>query len=219
MRIGVLGAGAMAESLVPGWLRAGHEVMIGGRTPEKAKELAARVGAHAGTLRQAAEFGEAVLLAVLLPGVESTLRAAGAPEGVLAGKTVIDCGNSVELAGFSQVTFDGGVSMAEHVARLSPGAYVVKAFNQAHADVWRMTPPAFDGRPLAVPIAGHEAGKPVARGLIADLGAAALDAGDLTQARHLEAMAIVVIRLLRSGHGARSVFAFVDDPAGAGRTG
>jgi len=44
--------------------------------------------------------------------------------------------------------------------------------------------------------------------LIADLGAEPLDAGDLSQARHLEAMAIVIIRLLFSGYDPHSAFAF-----------
>ncbi|MFI0370328.1 NADPH-dependent F420 reductase [Actinomadura sp. 1N219] len=208
MKIGVLGAGRMTEALASGWVRAGHDVLVGGRTAGKTADLAKRIGARAGTLREAAEFGDAVLVAVLLAGLDETLRAAGAPEGTLAGKTVIDCGNAVDIADFSQVTYEGGSSMAEEIARLSPGAHVVKAFNQAHADVWRMRPPVFGGRPLAVPIAGADEGKPAAGTLIRDLGAEPLDAGDLTQARHLEAMAIIVIRLLFSGADPLSVFAF-----------
>lgn len=215
MKIGVLGAGMMTEALAAGWVQAGHEVLIGGRTADKAAGLAKRIGARAGTLREAAEFGDAVLIAVRLAGLEETLRAAGAPEGALAGKTVIDCGNAVNVSDFSLVTFEGGTSMAEEVARLSPGAHVVKAFNQAHATVWRMRPPAFAGGPLAVPFAGDEDGKATARTLITDLGAEPLDAGDLKQARHLEAMAIVVIRLLFAGYDPLSVFAF----SSPGRTG
>ena len=215
MKIGVLGAGMMTEALAAGWVSAGHDVLIGGRTPEKAADLAERIGARAGTLREAAEFGDAVLIAVRLAGVEETLRAAGAPEGSLAGKTVIDCGNAVDVSDFSQVTYAGGASMAEEVARLSPGAHVIKAFNQAHAAVWRMRPPVFGDRPLAVPFAGDENGKATARALITDLGAEPLDAGDIRQARHLEAMAIVVIRLLFSGYDPLSVFAFTSP----GRTG
>ncbi|MQY10566.1 hypothetical protein SRB5_06770 [Streptomyces sp. RB5] len=208
MKIGVLGAGMMTEALAAGWIRAGHDVLIGGRTPDKTADLAKRIGARAGTLREAAEFGDVVLLAVRLEGLEKTLRAAGAPQGTLAGKTVIDCGNAVDVSDFSQITYENGTSMAEEIARLSPGAHVVKAFNQAHASVWRMQPPAFDGRPLTVPMAGDEAGKTAARTLITDLGATPLDTGDLTQARHLEAMAIIVIRLLFSGHDLLSAFTF-----------
>ncbi|MDL4814478.1 NADPH-dependent F420 reductase [Actinomadura opuntiae] len=205
MKIGVLGAGAMTEALAAGWVRAGHDVLIGGRTPAKAEALAGRVGARSGTLRDAAEFGDAVLVAVRREGLADTIAAAG---GALAGKPVIDCGNAVDTADFSQVTYRDGASMAEEIARLAPGAHVVKAFNQAHASVWAMTPPAFDGRPLAVPFAGDEEAKPAARTLITALGAEPLDAGDLRQARNLEAMAIVVIRLLFSGHDPHSVFAF-----------
>ncbi|MFB9833944.1 NADPH-dependent F420 reductase [Actinoallomurus acaciae] len=215
MKIGVLGAGMMTEALAAGWVSAGHDVLIGGRTPGRAAQLAERIGARAGTLREAAEFGDAVLIAVRLAGLEETLRAAGAPEGTLAGRTVIDCGNAVDVSDFSQVTYEGGSSMAEQVARLSPGAHVIKAFNQAHAAVWRMRPPVVDDRPLAVPFAGDPDGKATARTLITDLGAEPLDAGDITQARHLEAMAIIVIRLLFSGYDPLSVFAF----SSPGRTG
>ena len=67
MRIGVLGAGRMAEGLVPHWLAAGHDVMLAGRTSVNAHELADRTGARSGSLREAAEFVEATFLAVL-PG-------------------------------------------------------------------------------------------------------------------------------------------------------
>jgi predicted dinucleotide-binding enzyme len=204
----------MAEALAGAWVQAGHEVLIGGRTPQKSAELAKRIGASAGTLCEAAEFGEVILLAVRREGLAETLERAGAPEGTLAGKTVIDCGNAVDITDFSLVTWEGK-SLAEQAQRLAPGSHVVKAFNQAHARVWQMTPPSFDGRPLAVPYAGDDAGKKIARRLIADLGAQPLDAGDLSQARHLEAMAIVIIRLLFSGYDPHSAFAFV----GPGKTG
>jgi predicted dinucleotide-binding enzyme len=214
MRIGTLGAGMMTEALAAGWVRAGHEVMVGGRTPEKAAAVAERIGARAGTLSEAARFGDAALLAVRRDGLVTTLEQAGAEQGTLAGKTVIDCGNTVDTSDFSLVTWEGK-SLAEQAQRLAPGSHVVKAFNLAHAKVWQMTPPVFDGRPLAVPFAGDDEGKRVAGRLIADLGCEPLDAGDLRQARHLEAMAIVIIRLLFGGYDPYSVFAFVSP----GRTG
>jgi predicted dinucleotide-binding enzyme len=208
MKIGVLGAGMMTEAIAEKWVLAGHEVMIGGRDPEKAAALAERIGARSGTLREAAEFGEAILLAVRRQGLESTLKEAGAPEGTLSGKTILDCGNAVDTSDFSQVTWDG-LSASEYAQKVAVGSHVIKAFNMAHAKVWQMTPPTFDGRTLAVPYAGDEEGKEVARRLIADVGAEPLDAGDLSQTRHLEAMAIVVIRLLFGGYDPYSVFAFV----------
>jgi 8-hydroxy-5-deazaflavin:NADPH oxidoreductase len=216
LQIGTLGAGMMTEALAGRWAKAGHEVLIGGRSADKAKQLAVRIGAShgAGTLADAAEFGDAVLLAVRRQGLEVTLAEAGAPEGALGGKAVIDCGNAVDTATFTQVTWNGK-SLAEYAQHLAPGSHVVKAFNLCHAKVWQMTPPVFDGRPLAVPLAGDEEGKKPARQLIGDLGAQPLDAGDLAQARHLEAMGVLIVRLLFGGYDPYSVFAFVSP----GRTG
>ncbi|WP_328999325.1 NAD(P)-binding domain-containing protein [Kribbella sp. NBC_00709] len=64
MRIGTLGNGLMAEALAGQWVKAGHDVMIGGRDPERAAEVAKRIGAVAGSLVEAASYGEVVLLAV-----------------------------------------------------------------------------------------------------------------------------------------------------------
>lgn len=214
MRIGTLGAGMMTGALAGQWSRAGHDVLVGGRSPDRAGVAAKRIGAQAGTLAEAAEFGEAVLLAVRREGLADTLEQAGAAGGALSGKTVIDCGNAVDVSDFSLVTWEGR-SLAEQAQHLAPGSHVVKAFNLCHAEVWQMTPPVFDGRRLAVPFAGDDEGKETTRRLITDLGCDPLDAGDLRQARHLEAMAIVIIRLLFGGYDPYSVFAFTSP----GRTG
>ena len=212
MQIGVLGAGRMAEALAGPWVKAGHDVLVGARAGKQADALARRIGARGGTLAQAAEYGEVVLLAVLREGMANMLEQAGATTGSLAGKTVIDCGNAVDLGDYSQVTWDGR-SMAEEAQRIAIGSHVVKAFNLCHHDVWRLTPPRFDGRPLVVPIAGDgAAAKDQVAGLIGVIGAEALDIGELTQARHLEAMAVIMIRQLFNGADPHTVFNFIRPP-------
>jgi 8-hydroxy-5-deazaflavin:NADPH oxidoreductase len=206
MKIGVLGAGRMAEGLVPHWLAAGHEVMIGGRTPAKTQELAAALGAQAGTLREAAEFGEAIFLAVLRAGVESTLADAGAHDGVLRDKVVIESTNAIEREHLT-VTSASGSSVTEEVAALT-GARVAKAFNQIHYDVWRRRA-TYAGRPLVVPIAGDPEAKTVAATLVRDAGGEPLDVGGLEHAHELEAMAALVIRLLFGGADPLSAFQFM----------
>jgi predicted dinucleotide-binding enzyme len=211
MRIGVIGAGRMAAALAQRWITAGHEVMIGARDAERGKALAATLGADvpSGTLREAAVFGEAALLAIWPTDVIPALLAAGAADGTLAGRTLIDCNNPVETASFTLTT--GEVSLAEQIARLAPGSRVVKAFNQCHADVWAMEPPRFDGRPLVVPIAGDDpVGKELTSGLVRDLGCEPRDIGPLHRARHLEAMAAVVIGLLYGGAPTHTAFNLVD---------
>jgi len=181
--------------------------MIGGRTPENADALAARIGATAGSLTDAATFGDVVLLAVRGEGLQSTLEAAGAHRGSLSGKVVIDCGNAVYLGDFSQVRWDGR-SHAEQAAYVAIGSRVVKAFNLCHAQVWRH-PATYGGRKLSVPICGDEIAKTLAGQLVREAGAVPLDIGDLTQARHLEAMAIPMISLLVGGLDPRTVFNLV----------
>ncbi|MBU3064112.1 NAD(P)-binding domain-containing protein [Nocardia sp. NEAU-G5] len=210
MKIGTIGAGRMVEALGGRWVRAGHEVMIGARNPQSAKEVADRIGAAgSGSLSEAAEFGDVVLFGVKKDAVESALEAAGAREGSLSGKVVIDCGNAVNTADFSLMTWEGK-SFAEHAEAIATGSRVVKAFNLAAYTVWELDPVSYDGRPLAVPFCGEDAAKKLVEPLITDLGASALDIGDLRQARHLEAMGVVIVKMLFTGHGLNSVFQFIE---------
>ena len=195
MRIGVLGTGTMAEGLAGQWARAGHTVFIGGRTPGKAQALAERIGhgARAGSLREAAGFGEVTLLAVAYEGVAATLDAAGAGEGTLSGRALIDCTNAVVPGRFVLAT-DGGPGVAERIAAQAVGAHVVKGFNLCADSVWRMTPPVFADGPLAVPLCGDDEGALEAvRTLVRDMGCVPLDGGGLERARHLEATAAFLL--------------------------
>nr|WP_281366499.1 NAD(P)-binding domain-containing protein [Nocardioides thalensis] len=196
VKIGILGSGMMASAIAPHWIGAGHDVVVGGRTPERAQQLSADLGVEHGTLAEVAAFADVALLAVRSEGLGETLDLAGASRGTLAGTTVIDCGNAVHLGDYSQVRWDGR-SLAEEVEFRAVGSKVVKAFNLCHADVWR-TPTTYGGAPLRVPFCGSEEARSVARPLIELLGDP-LDIGDLSQARHLEAMAIIMIRALASG--------------------
>ncbi|MFD3583099.1 NADPH-dependent F420 reductase [Streptomyces sp. NPDC058683] len=193
MRIGVLSTGNMADALAGHWVRAGHEVTIGGRDIGRAQRLATRLGggARAAGLRAAAESGPVVLAALPFGAgaqVARELRAA------LDGKVLIDCSNPVG-AGFRLLT-EGGPSAARQLAGAAPGAHVVKAFNLCHEDVWRMRPPVFDGRPLAVPVCGDdEAALARVRRLVRDAGCEPLAAGGLERAGLLEATAALFIAL------------------------
>lgn len=193
MRIGVLGTGNMADALATHWARAGHEVVIGGRDLAKAERLAARVGGgtRPGSPRTAAEFGEVVLAALPFGAgaeVARELRAA------LDGKVLLDCANPVG-PGFRLLT-EGGPSAARQMASAAPGAHVVKAFNLCHEDVWRMRPPVFDGRPLAVPVCGDDAqGLARVGELVRDVGCEPVSGGGLERAGLLEATAALFIGL------------------------
>jgi 8-hydroxy-5-deazaflavin:NADPH oxidoreductase len=212
MRIGILGAGGMAEALGAQWARAGHDVTVGARDRAKAEATAERLGpgARPGGLREAAAYGEAVLLAVPYAAVDEVLETTG---DALRGRPLVDCVNGVVHPGVTLAT-GPGPSVAERVAARS-GAHVVKAFNLCHVSVWRRTPPHFGGHPLVVPICGDDpAALAVARGLVADVGCRPLDAGGLARAGLLEATAVFAIGLYFGGADPRSVFPPVEHAHG-----
>ncbi|MER8029597.1 NAD(P)-binding domain-containing protein [Streptomyces bauhiniae] len=193
MRIGVLGTGNMAEALATHWVRAGHEVAIGGRDPHRARRLARRLGgtARATGLREAAGFGQVALAALPYGAGEEVAARLGT---ALSGRTLLDCSNPVG-PGFSLLTARGP-SAAERLASAAPEAHVVKAFNLCHEDVWRMRPPVFDGRPLSVPLCGDdEASLARVRELVRDTGCHPVSAGALDRAALLEATAALFIGL------------------------
>ncbi|MFF5387927.1 NADPH-dependent F420 reductase [Streptomyces sp. NPDC013012] len=216
MRIGVLGTGGMADALATHWVRAGHEVFVGGRDGRRAERLAARLGGgtrHGGP-EEAAGFGAVVLVALPYGAGAEVVAGLRVP---LAGRVLLDCSNPVG-PGFRLLT-DGGPSAARRLADAAPGARVVKAFNLCHEDVWRMTPPVFDGRPLAVPVCGDDGEALALAGeLVRDTGCTPLAGGGLDRAGLLEATAALLIGLwVGEGADAQAIappLAFAAGPAG-----
>ncbi|WP_427893759.1 NADPH-dependent F420 reductase [Kribbella sp. GL6] len=189
MRIGTVGNGMMAEALASGWVRAGHDVMIGGRSAERAAAAAKRAGAVAGTLAEAAAYGDVVLLAV--PGENAVEVARLVPEG----RTLVDCTNSLDHRNFTLAQD----SVAEAVSAVTDAA-VVKAFNLAADTVWRNPP-----RGLGVPLCGDDGVEEVAE-LVRDLGCTPVPAGGLVRAKLLEATAALVIGIWVGGGDVRGMF-------------
>lgn len=92
LKIGVIGSGRVGSALGTSWARAGHEVMFSSLDLEHDRKLAASVGANAraGTPREAAAFGEVLLISVpygALPQIGKDLG------DLLKGKAVIDTCN------------------------------------------------------------------------------------------------------------------------------
>ncbi|WP_378734312.1 NADPH-dependent F420 reductase [Nocardia brasiliensis] len=208
MRIGIIGAGAMARALGGGWAAAGHEVRIGARSAAAADELAAAIGAKSGTIRDAASFGDVVLLALPVGALAEVLRAVG---GLLAGRTVIDCTNAFEPDTAAPEGATAFVlaedAVAERVAAGAPGAHVVKAFNVCAAEVWAGDTRVFEERRLAVPLCGDDPDA-LARvaTLVEDLKLQPVSAGGLHRAKYLEAVSVFTVGLWFAGQDARATF-------------
>jgi predicted dinucleotide-binding enzyme len=203
MRIGTLGNGLMAEALGGQWIKAGHDVMIGGRSRERAAELAGRIGATAGTLQEATTYGEVLLIAVPAEAAVDTLNDVDVEPGTI----LIDCTNAVNQQDFTL----NEPAMAEAISRAVPEALVVKAFNLAADTVWRQPPEG-----LGVPICGDD---PAALDrvdvLVRDLGCEPVHAGRLRRARLLEATAALAIGVWVAGGDVRGLFPSVEAAFGS----
>src|SRR5512147_732804 len=94
MKIGILGSGDVAKALGSGFLKHGHEVMMGTRTPAKLADWQKQnPKANIRSFADTAKFAELAVLAVKGTAASEVIKAAG-PEN-LAGKPVMDVTNPI----------------------------------------------------------------------------------------------------------------------------
>ena len=185
MKIGMLGAGQMAQALTRLWLPAGHEVALtSSRGAESLAPLVASLGAGARALEvsELASFSDVIVLATRW----TQLPAAIAALGPVSGKVVIDATNNRFGPRPEDLVDIGDRGSSEVVAGLLPGARVVKAFNHlpitALADL--RAAPAMSG---ALFIAGDDdEAKAVVSRLVRDMGASPIDTGSLVTGGRLQ---------------------------------
>ena len=81
MKIGIIGAGNVGRALGKGWAKKGHEVMFGVRNASDPEVNAllkqAGANARAGSVAEAAKFGEVVVFATPWPATQEAVRNAG----------------------------------------------------------------------------------------------------------------------------------------------
>ncbi len=174
MKIGIIGSGNIGAPLGRLWASAGHEVLFSSRHPERLSALVTRAGhgARAGSVDEAAQFGEVILEAVPFGKVGEL------PVEKLRGKTVLSAANYYpERDGRIDL---GRRTQSEWVAAQLPGARLVKAFNMMQARVMEALADGGDRTGLAIFIAGDEAGaKHTASALIRDAKFTPVDVGAL----------------------------------------
>jgi predicted dinucleotide-binding enzyme len=195
LKIGIIGAGHIGGTLALLWVQAGHEVLLSSRHPEELKPLANSLGpkARVGTPREAAVFGDVVLVSVpyaALPQVGRDLKAE------LAGKIVLDTGNPYpERDGEMAVAArrkGTGVASAEFL----PGVRLVRAFNAINSGDLRGEAHR-RGELYAIPLAGDDPeALAVAQRLVREAGFSPVVVGGLSRAREFDVGTAVYTRLL-----------------------
>ena len=182
-KIGIIGSGRVGSAIGAAWVKAGHEVMFSSRDLSHDKALATQLGggARAGTPREAAVFGEVVMVSVPYRALPDVAKESG---DLLKGKVVIDTCNPFahrdgEIANWAR---EKGAGLAS--AELLPGARLVRAFNAIGAA--RMGAAHEEPGKVGMPIAGDDAqAVAIASALIRDVGYEPVLVGGLKMGKYL----------------------------------
>jgi 8-hydroxy-5-deazaflavin:NADPH oxidoreductase len=157
LKIGTIGAGREGGALGALFVKAGHPVMFSSRHPDTLKGVVDELGplAHAGTIAEAVEFGDVVILVVPYTAIEQIGKDYGA---ALAKKQlVLDVSNPIARRDGAEIVKSvderGGAGLV--TAKFLPGAHIVRAFNAINyaklsGDAHRQ------GELVGVPIAGDD---------------------------------------------------------------
>ena len=195
LKIGIIGAGRIGGTLGELWVKAGYEVLLSSRHPDQLKPLAARLGprARAGFPREAATFGEVVLISVPYGALPQVGRDYAAE---LRGKVVLETGNPFpgRDGDMAIPARDKGTGVAS--AEFLPGVRLVRAFN---------TIPYYDlrgeahrkGERVAVPLASDDqAALEIASRLVEDAGFEPVVVGPLARAHEFDVGSAVFAQAL-----------------------
>ena len=193
MKIGVLGSGIVAQTLAAGFLKHGHEVMVGTRDKAKLADWGrANPKARLGTSGEAAAFAELVVLAVKGLASAEALRAAGS--GNLSGKIVIDATNPIADApptnGVLKFFTNLDESLMERLQKEFPSARFVKAFSSVGNG--QFVNPQFPGtRPTMFICGNDDAAKKTVSQILDQFGWETGDMGKVEAARAIEPLCML----------------------------
>ncbi len=195
MKIGVLGSGVVGQVLAAGFLKHGHEAMLGTRDPQKPevqKWISETPGAQAGTFAETAKFADLAVLATAGKAAENAVQLAD-PEN-LAGKTLMDAtnpiGDAVPVDGVLSYFTGPNESLGERIQARFPQIHVVKAFNSV-GNAFMINPQFAEGRPTMF-YCGNDAGaKKQVAAVIEQFGWEPYDCGSIVAARAIEPLCIL----------------------------
>ncbi len=192
-KIGIIGSGVVAKDLAKGFLKYGHEVMIGTRDQSKLEEWKNKeaAGAKLGNFSETAAFGDVVVLAVKGTVAKSALELAVAEN--LNGKTIIDATNPIADAapvnGVLKFFTNPNDSLMEQLQNAFPHANFVKALNSVGSAL--MVNPTFTSKPTMFICGNSEIAKKDVSKIIDQFGWEVADMGNIEAARAIEPLCML----------------------------
>ena len=193
MKVGILGSGDVAKALAIGFLKHGHDVLMGTRSPAKLADWAKQnPKGRIGSFLEAAKFADLAVLAVKGTVAAEALRAAGAAN--LAGKSVIDATNPISdlppVNGVLRFFTNLDESLMERLQREFENLHFVKAFNSVGSA--SMVNPQFNGGKPSMFICGNDdTAKTVVTGVLDQFGWETVDMGKAEAARAIEPLCML----------------------------
>ena len=187
LKVGIIGAGREGGALGALLIKAGHSVKFSSRHPETLKGLVDGLGplASAGTVAEAVEFGDVVMLVIPYAAMEQIGKDFGT--AIAKKALVVDVSNPIARRDGEEfvkgVNAQGGPGLV--TAKLLPGARIVRAFNAIGSA--RLAEIANrPGERVAVPMAGDDAGAiDLASTLVREIGFEPVVIGGLAMGKHL----------------------------------
>jgi predicted dinucleotide-binding enzyme len=193
MKAGVIGSGDVGKTLASGFLKHGHQVMLGTRTPSKLTDWTTQnPKGSVGSFADAAAFAEVIVLAVKGNIAAEALRLAGTQN--VAGKVVIDSCNPIAEAppvnGVLRFFTTHDESLMEQLQREFSDAHFVKAFNSVGSVL--MVNPHFEGGKPTMFICGNDAtAKKSVNRILDQFGWEVADMGKAEAARAIEPLCML----------------------------
>lgn len=187
MKIGILGAGKMAQMLVPKLVSGGHRVILSNsKGPASLQPLVEKMGPGVSAAESKQMLADADLVILATPWEKTPAAVAAA--GSWAGKVVIDTTNNRRGPRPEDLIDIGGRGSSEVVAEMLCGAHVVKTFNYEPIPIFAAgLPPEGDSGAIFFSGDDDQAKAKVAQ-LIRDIGGEPIDAGSLAEGGKLHGM-------------------------------
>ena len=193
MKIGILGSGDVAKALAGGFLKSGHEVMLGTRTTGKLADWAQKnPRARTGSFADAAQFGDMAVLAIKGTAASEAVRATGPTN--LAGKIVMDVTNPIADAppvnGVIKFFTTLDEALMERLQKEFPEVRFVKAFNSV-GNAFMVNPQFKGGKPTMFICGNDDAAKKTVAGIVEQFGWEVSDMGSAEAARAIEPLCML----------------------------